>query len=101
MPSQCAKITTLVGAILTTIISAILIVASFGLGSLIGVPVIVFSWVGRYLAVTKISKGWTIAMIILTIIWGIFWSLPGLIEAAGYIVNLVNINKNSNLNMGT
>lgn len=93
MASEAAKITTLVGAILTTIFSSILIIASFGIGAIFAIPVITLCWVGRYYAIYKMQKGWTIAMIVLTAIWGLFWTWAGIVELIGYIIHLVNLNK--------
>lgn len=93
MASKGARITTLVGAILTTVFSSILIIATFGIGVIFSVPVIVFAWVGRHMAINKMNKGWTIAMIVLTAIWGFFWTWGGIVELVGYIIHLVNLNK--------
>lgn len=93
MASTGAKVTTLVGAILTTVFSGLLIFATLGIGVVFGAPVIALSWVGRYFAINKMSKGWTIAMIVLTIIWGLFWTWAGIVEAIGYIIHLVQLNK--------
>ncbi|GAB6169900.1 hypothetical protein JCM1393_23600 [Clostridium carnis] len=92
---KSAKIITFIGDVLVSIACIVLSVTSIvdsAIWILVSIPVIVLVWVGRRYAIGKQSKKWSIAMLILTGIWGYYLTWFGMIELLGYLIYIIYLN---------
>ncbi len=91
---QAGEILILIGAILSTISQAVLILVTFFIWTIPGAVVIVFTWVTRNKVLKSGSRNWTIFGIVLG-------ALTDWIGLAGYICLLIEDIQNENSNYVT